>query len=466
MSSTTVIYAVGNTYQKIPSHRAKLDRSGKFKKVHDVTLYLDVLEGNPDVIQRVTFDLGATFQPRSFACACPTQVKRPDGTHVWRFSSRQQVYGSVVVKISLLGGGGTHSEGQRHAMVLGEEANGATGKRFAFVEHSAIKPLPLMKVDPTQKFGIELELTSPALDISVEQIASNLTSRLKGRFGRIVVIQSYAEGHGTANVWKMVPDGSIVCSRDAPSCTKFELVSPVLEGGSGLNQASQVLDGLNKTSLQINKSMGFHVHVDVSKLSVQDLIKVCQNCIKYEDVIDALVPPSRRTGSLECDKYFKSNREALRNVGYTSNRERHNALGRCTTTNQLAELMNPNGSRYHKVNLQNLITGRQPTIEFRQHSATANAKKVNNWVRFCITLVTNSAHLASPSPFREGKDIDAQFEALFQFVVKDRALREYYRGRRKDLKYEEDSCCQNCSSGRGVCQSDTRRREPKVAYCF
>jgi Putative amidoligase enzyme len=129
----------------------------------------------------------------------------------------------------------------------------------------------------------------------------------------------------------------------------------------------------------------------------------------------------------------------------------------------LAELMNPNSSRYHKVNLQNLISGRQPTIEFRQHSATSNPKKVNNWVRFCITLVNNSAQLASPSPFRKGKDIDSQFEALFQFVVKDRALRDYYRGRRQVLELEdEEACCQSCARGGGACQSHTHLRATKA----
>jgi Putative amidoligase enzyme len=285
----------------------------------------------------------------------------------------------------------------------------------------------------------------PGADTTVEQVASNLTTKLKGRFGRIAVIRGHGVARGPPTVWKIVPDRSIACSRDAPTCTKFELVSPVLKGGGGLNQVSQVLNGLNhvQTSLQVNKSMGFHVHVDVSKLSLQEIIKVCQNCIKYEDVIDFLVPPSRRTGSQESDRYFRSNRDALGWAGYTSNRDRHDALGRCTTMQALAELMNPNSSRYHKVNLQNLVSGRQPTIEFRQHSATSNPTKVNNWIRFCVTLVNNSAQLASPSPFRIGKGIASQFEALVQFVVKDRALRDYYRGRWQVLEFVEDeaACC-------------------------
>jgi len=245
----------------------------------------------------------------------------------------------------------------------------------------------------------------------------------------------------------MVPDSSIVCNRSSPNCNTFELVSPILSGGSGLNQAGQVLDALKDINLQTNKSMGFHVHVDVSTLSLAQLIKVCQNCIKYEAVIDALVPPSRRTGSPECDEYFQSNRDAMHEAGFYTNKMRHQALEYCTSVKSLAKMMNPNG-RYHKVNLQNLVTGRQPTIEFRQHSATSNSRKVNSWVRFCIALVNNSAKLAPPKPLRPSRDLDFCFDALFQYVIKDRALREYYRGRRDDLEIEaEIACCSGCAAG-------------------
>ena len=140
------------------------------------------------------------------------------------------------------------------------------------------------------------------------------------------------------------------------------------------------------------------------------------------------------------------------NAGFYTNKERNDALASCRNLQELAALMNPNG-RYHKINLQNLVTGRQPTIEFRQHSATSNSRKVNSWVRFCITLANNSARLAAPSAFREDRDLDFQFDALFQFVVKDRALREYYRGRRDDLLGEDESdCCQSCAAG-GMCNA-------------
>lgn len=451
-----VVYRVGNTYHKLPEQRAKLDRTGKHKKIHDFILYVDVLKGNPDHIMRVVFDLGASYQPRSFTCSCPINVTRPDGRQAWRFSTRQQSYGAVTASITILGTNNTRNDLSYTTVLTQAANNNTTGNNKVFVERETPRPLPMLKIDPGQNFGIELELTASSTK-TLETIAASLTNKLKGRMGRITVIRDYRESRVTTEVWKIVPDSSVVCGRNLPNCNTFELVSPILAGGHGLNQAAQVLEALSKisnsSSLQVNKSAGFHCHVDVSALSLAQLIKVCQNCIKYEDVIDALLPPSRRTGSHECDTYFKSNYRAMHALGFSTNERRHKALGACRSKEALAALMNPNQSRYHKINLQNLVTGRQPTIEFRQHSATSNGRKVNSWVRFCITMVVNSARLKAPTSFNESRDLNFQFDALFQFVVKDRALRDYYRGRRDAVggEGEDDDCCQGCSSGRGSC---------------
>ena len=99
--------------------------------------------------------------------------------------------------------------------------------------------------------------------------------------------------------------------------------------------------------------------------------------------MDSFMPPSRRNGSHECDTYFRSNRASV--YGDT-NKQRHIRLANCCDIPTLAQHMNKDG-RYYKLNLDNLVTGRQPTFEFRQHSATLNYKKISAWVRFwCVIL--------------------------------------------------------------------------------
>lgn len=455
-----VSYVCGNTYKVIPRELAALDRSGRYRKVHDWTLFVDVTAGNPDIIQQVTFDLGRSFQPSSFTCSCPVKVtKGASNNIVWRFSTRQQSYGFPPVSISILGAGGSRQTISYR--INSERAHHQIGKKKFVEEHSINQSFSPQKISPEQKFGIELELTTNPDDpaVTLEAIASSLTNKLRGRFGRISVIQNYGEGRRTTNVWKMVPDSSIVCNLSSPNCTTFELVSPVLAGVPGLQQATQVLTALSRSnSLQVNKSMGFHVHVDVSALSLDDLIKVCQNFIKYENVMDTFMPVSRRNGNPECERFFRSNTKAMADAGFNSNKSRHEALGRCQTKEQLAQRMNPSG-RYYKLNLQNLVSGRQPTLEFRQHSATTNSRKVDSWVRFCVAMVRNSVKLKAPKNFKSGRDVDFQFEALFQYLIKDRSLRDFYRRRQQDLLSGEDDddttgCCSNCANGLGCARNN------------
>jgi hypothetical protein len=50
-----------------------------------------------------------------------------------------------------------------------------------------------------------------------------------------------------------------------------------------------------------------------------------------------------------------------------------------------------------------------------------------------ILLVRTSARLKAPKPFREDRDLNFQFDALFQYVIKDRALRNYFRKRQLEV---------------------------------
>jgi hypothetical protein len=102
--------------------------------------------------------------------------------------------------------------------------------------------------------------------------------------------------------------------------------------------------------------------------------------------------------------------------------------------------MNPTflRQRYHKLNLQNLATGRQPTIEFRQHHSTKDEVEILAWVRFCILFVVNAATIP---PFDSLSHVDyatryerATFNRLFENIIKCPSLEEYYS--KKRLEYD------------------------------
>jgi hypothetical protein len=277
LDDRTVQFVVDNTYKRIPSARAKLDRTGRYRRVHEFTLYVDIVSGDPDLIERVLFDMGPTFEPQTFVSSCPIQVRQPNGLPAWRFCTTQQVYGATEANISVRGAGGSKMV-VTHMIRLGEGNQKRT--LFTFRESRGPMPLRLIKIDEEQKFGIELELSSP-LGINSSMVADMMPRNA----GRVAVIESHSQGRQLySEGWKIVPDGSIVCNRNMPACNKFELVSRVLQGGRGLSEVAAVTKSLENARIQINKSMGFHVHIDVSKYSVQQLIKICQNFIKVRQL--------------------------------------------------------------------------------------------------------------------------------------------------------------------------------------
>jgi len=450
-ASGRVDFILGNSYSRIAATNAKFDRSGCHRRIHDWTLYVDVVTGEEaaDLIERVCFDMkDDSFDPREFTCYCPIR-KRVGNVTRYRFHTRQKTFGAVNAEITIRGRGGSTLR-FRHRVVLqdgGVEAENVQN----FVERRPQKPLKPIKMDG--RFGIELEMTSDASDT-----AADISKAIRARAAIDVVdlTHNYAAARSSNEDWKLMSDASIVCNRERPDCNKFELVSPILAGGEGLNTAYKVLDGLKKvSSINLNKSMGFHVHINVEHFSLAQLIKLCQQFIKFERAIDSIMPESRRS---TVNQFCKSNRAAI--LG-TSNRSRNERLAHCYTVDELCSVMNPGNDRYFKLNLQNLQTGRQPTVEFRQHSATSNVDKVKNWVRFCSAMVRNSAKFRSPSALKESTEDHEAFEMLFEFVIKDRALRNFYRERRAELRGESGNnermgggghCCSGCGSG-GHCSA-------------
>jgi Putative amidoligase enzyme len=454
MSLTTanksVLFAVGNTYQRIPEGNAKLDRSRRFRRVHDYKVYVDVIaqRDQVDVVSHVEFNFGSSFRPSVFSHYTPVAVLDRDGCQRWRFASRQQAFGVVSCQITLHGRGGSRLTIDHSIRTCNYEEPQVR----RFVENRPQKtlgPVPL----PNVKFGIELELTTSASE-TPDQVARSVETRCNVPVQ--VMTDSYSQARQTYSSWKLMRDSSIACHINRPDCNAFELVSPVLSGQDGVGEVHQLVSTLTLIrSVKVNKSMGFHVHVNVEHVGLKGLIKVCQNFVKYEKAMDSFMPKSRRN-----NRYCKSNKDALG----TTNKGRIDRLGACRSIEALCEVMNPDNQRYFKLNMQNLRTGRMPTVEFRQHSSTASAEKVAHWVRFCILLVQNSVANKAPLALKAGRTVDDQMDMMFQYVIKDRFLEHFYQERRTELAGRnhsradndhdhDEGCCNECASG-GVCASN------------
>lgn len=314
------------------------------------------------------------------------------------------------------------------------------------------EPRPkMMEIRQGTQFGIELEMSS-AGHCARDEIAHKLSHN-----GIIVenIEDNWSEAKKTSYNWKIVHDGSLNCNLSQPDCNKFELVSPILRSEKGLHIAASVLKRLSNFNVAVNRSMGFHVHFDVRKYSISDLIKICQQFIKYEHAIDSMLPHSRRTGSTESSGYFNSNTKLAKEALDMDEEGVLYEIGLCQNCHDLANILNPvagsvTNPRYFKLNLQNLVTGRQPTIEFRQHSSTANHEKIDAWVRFIVRFCENSVSSEKPTCFANTlHSIDDQFDDLFKNVIRDSVLYSYYRGRRHLLSFDKEgeACCHGCVTG-------------------
>lgn len=171
--------------------------------------------------------------------------------------------------------------------------------------------------------------------------------------------------HQTRASWKLVTDGSIVGGEG------YELVSPILQGDSGVENLRKAVKALIAAEASLNKSCGLHVHVGARDLSTEEIYTIVRRYGYNESKLDAIMPVSRRANNnIYCRSVASyANGFGLMNIPTTEYL--------CNTTFRY--------ERYFKVNVQSYM--RHGTVEFRQHSASVNASKIANWAMFCVNFV-------------------------------------------------------------------------------
>lgn len=205
--------------------------------------------------------------------------------------------------------------------------------------------LPEIDYTFNRRFGIEIE----AYNCTRDHLAHELQEA-----GINVAVEGY--NHNTSAHWKLVTDASLYGNNT------FELVSPILEGESGLRELEKVCWVLDLCNAKVNESCGLHVHMDAADFTMNTWKNLALSYKNIENTINAFMPATRRD-----NQYCKS-------LSRISER-------RILQANTLDDLRAAFGNdRYHKVNLE--AYARHRTIEFRQHSGSTNFTKMSNWVLF------------------------------------------------------------------------------------
>lgn len=145
-----------------------------------------------------------------------------------------------------------------------------------------------------------------------------------------------------------------------------EIVSPVLSGTAGLQQIALVTRTLRAWGAEVNESCGLHVHVGVRPDDPRSINNLLWSVANFETAIYASTGTTRRmTGS------------------YSRTIKRLPAPKR---PNSLRDLQIADG-RYHSLNLQNVVNGGKPTVEFRAFAGTVNTAKILGYVRMAVALM-------------------------------------------------------------------------------
>jgi hypothetical protein len=228
-------------------------------------------------------------------------------------------------------------------------------------------------------------------------------------------------GSATSTCWKIQPDRSL-------GYGGTELVSPILSGEAGIAEARRMADALKACGAKVNVQTGFHVHFGATGLDLKALKSVAKMYVWFESFFDHVMPKSRRRTNCS---YIKSNRADF--GGYGTDAVNH-ALDRIDAAPDLHAFMRAaSPERYRKLNVTNL-TKSKGTIEFRQHSGTVDADKVENWVRLLDAFVTKAltTRIRKRSVTRDLEPVE-EMRQLFDMIEADKPVRVFYMNRRKEI---------------------------------
>ncbi|MER9652477.1 amidoligase family protein [Mesorhizobium sp. M0152] len=269
----------------------------------------------------------------------------------------------------------------------------------------------------TRTFGIELEVIMPW-----GETRTTFAAKLR-HYQPSLVIRPAAYGAPTSTTcWKIQPDSS----------TGFggcELVSPILFGEHGIAEARRMCDALKAAGAKVNVSTGFHVHFGATGLDLKALKNLAKMYVWFESFFDHVMPKSRRATN---NTYTKSNRADFGGYGTYAVNSSIVMIDAAPDLHAFLKVASP--ERRRKLNLTNLKAGGKGTIEFRQHSGTVDADKVENWVRLLDAFVTKAltTRIRKRTVTRDLEPVE-EMRQLFDMIEADKPVRIYYMNRRKEI---------------------------------
>ena len=259
----------------------------------------------------------------------------------------------------------------------------------------------------TRTVGIEVE---GICNLSVAKIAS----KLEVETGIEVSTSSWSRSSASLPVWHVTTDGSI---RDSEgNKVGKEIVSPPLPiNEKSFKELKSLLAAarnkrlFGKNYLRIDRQCSVHVHISREELDRFDVEKVYHLYAYIEPELNKMLPDSRRNNKGRGGKSYCA---PISDLPFAK------AFEKDPEDPEFREL------KYYSVQFPFNI----PTIEFRVHGATTNAKKIWNWVRILNEIMDFAVGL----PVTEVWD-DELLETCTLNKILSKEMYEYYLERAQKL---------------------------------
>lgn len=233
-----------------------------------------------------------------------------------------------------------------------------------------------------RNFGVELEMGNEVpISLIRETISYNSSIPVKSSYYRATMNNAY---------WEVKHDGSCGKNVDKFGINEggYEVSSFKANTIKDLLHICQVSRKIKQLGCSVNRNCGFHVHVDVSDFSNEQMGVLIAYWLCIEKVILQAVPSSRKNNKFcvamsslrpKFNHTFESGLNVWGHYKPYSAKLHDNFDRRCALN-----LVN----YYRTLHIKNF---KRPTVEFRFPEGTLVARSIKNWTRIFINFVNKMA---------------------------------------------------------------------------